>query len=139
MQHAQPPRREVLEPAGERLQLAVREPDGDRVDAEVAAREILGDRRAELDLGQRTRALVALAARLGEVDLAGRGRGAEALVDERLLAQQPRRGRRVALHHEIEVPRLAPEQRVADRAADHPDAGNVRQSVEKRIRARHLA
>ena len=32
--------------AGDRLQLAVGEPHGDRVDGEVAAREVLGDRRA---------------------------------------------------------------------------------------------
>ena len=95
MQRAQPPRREILEPARERLERAVGEPHGDRVDAEVAPREVLGDRGAELDLGQRTRPLVALAARRGEVDLAGRRGGAEALVHERLArpaaARRPRR------------------------------------------------
>ncbi len=51
---------------------------------EVAAREVLRDRRAELDLRQRARPRVALAARAREVEgeLAGaHRRGAEALVD----------------------------------------------------------
>src|SRR4051812_33592886 len=48
-------------------------------------------------------------------------------------AAQPPGGRRgVALHHQIEVARLAPEQRVAHRAADDPDAGKVGQRREQR-------
>ena len=138
MQGAQAVLREVLERAGDGLELAVGQPDGDRVDAEVAAREVLGDRRAELDVGQRTRMRVALAPRRGEVDGAGRVRGPEALVDDRAVAEPLRGGRRVALHHEIEVARVAPEQRVADRAAHHPDARQVRQGVEHGRRAGHL-
>ena len=40
----------------------------------------------------------------------------------------------VALHHEIEVARRAAEQRVADGAADDPDARDVRQRLEQRRR-----
>ena len=47
---------------------AVGEPHGDRVDGEVPPREVLAQRGAELDVGQRTRALVALAAGGGDVD-----------------------------------------------------------------------
>ena len=57
VQHAQPPRREVLERARHRLERAVGEPHGERVDAEVAPRQVLAQRDAELDLRQRTRAL----------------------------------------------------------------------------------
>ena len=131
MQHAQPPRREVLQRARDRLQLPVREPHRDRVDGEVAAREVLGDRRAELDLRQRTRLLVALAPRGGEVDDAARGRGAEALVQQRLLPQQPRHLGGVALDHQVEVARVAAEQRVTHRAADHPHARDVLEGVEQ--------
>ena len=139
MEHAQAPRGEIVEPARERLERAVGEPGGDRVDAEVAPRQVLAQRDAELDLRQRTRALVALPAGGGDVDLAdGRG-GAEAVVQHRVLAEPPRDGRGVALHHEIEVARLAADQRVADRAADDPDARHVGQRVEHRRRPGQVA
>ena len=139
MQGAQPPRGEVVERARERLERAVGEPDGERVDAEVAPREVLAQRDAELDLRQRTRVLVALAAGGGDVDLPdGRG-GAEAVVEHRVLAEPPRGGRGVALHHEIEVARLAADQRVADRAADDPDARDVRQRRRTGARAGQVA
>ncbi len=86
-------------------------------------------RRAELHLGQRARRRVALAPRRGEVEdvLAGLdGGGPEALVDGQLAARALRGaagdGERVALHDEVELARLAPEQRVAHGAADDPDA-----------------
>ena len=138
VQHAQPPRREVLERVRHRLQLPVREPHRDRVDGEVAAREVFRDRRAELDLRQRTRLLVALAPRGGEVDDAVRGRRPEALVQQRLLPQPPRDLGGVALHHQIEVPRVAAEQRVAHRAAHDPDARDVFERVEQLPRAGDL-
>ena len=139
MQDAQLVRGEVLEPAGHGAQLAVGKAYRDRVDAEVAPLEVLVDRRAQLDVGQRTGALVALAPGRGDVDVPVGRRGAEALVHERLLPQPPRGLRRVALDHEIEVARVAPEQRVAHRTAHHPDAGEVGQGVEERRRAGRLS
>ena len=44
MQGAQLPRGEVVERARERLERAVGQSDGERVDAEVAAREVLAQR-----------------------------------------------------------------------------------------------
>ena len=57
----------------------------------------------------------------------------------RVLAEPPRRRLGVALHHEIEVARLAAEQRVADGAADDPDPRDVRQRVEQRRRTGQAA
>ena len=57
--------------------------------------------------------------------------GAEAVVHHRVLAQPPGHGLRVALHHQIEVARRAAEQRIADGAADDPDARDVRQRLEQ--------
>ena len=62
---------EVLEAAERVQQLAAPRPrhaEGDGVDAEVAPREVLLDRRAGAHLGQRAGPRVALAAQLGEVD-----------------------------------------------------------------------
>ena len=85
---------------------------------EVAAREVLGDRRAELDVGQRARMRVALAPRRGEVDRRrSTCRGAEALVDDRVVAEPPRgrpprrprpRGRGRAASRPSSVSRTAP-------------------------------
>ena len=55
---------------GRAAQLAVRQSQRERVDREVAPREVLGQRRAERDVGQRARPLVGLAPR------ASRGRAA---------------------------------------------------------------
>ena len=50
VQHAQPAGFQVLPRAGVGHQLAVRQMQGDRVDREVAAREIVGQRGPELDI-----------------------------------------------------------------------------------------
>ncbi len=139
MQRPQPPPREVLERARHRLELAVGESHGERVDAEVAPLQVLAQRDAELDVGQRTRARVAFAAGGGDVDLADRRGGAEAVVHQRVLAQQPRHRLRVALHHEIEVARPVAEQRVANGPADDPDPRDVSKGVEDRRRTGHAA
>ena len=85
MQHAQATVREVLQRVGHRAQLAplrTAERDGDRVDGEVAAKQVLL-RRARAHLGQGARRGVGLGAAAGDVDApAGPGdeRRAEALV-----------------------------------------------------------
>ena len=65
--------------------------DRDRVDGEVAPREVLLDRRAELHVRQRTGARVGLAPRAGDVERERRRsdrRGAEALVHHQLPAER---------------------------------------------------
>ncbi len=128
MEHAQRARREVLPRACVVGQLAVREVQGDRVDGEVAAREVLRQRGAELDVGQRPGPLVALTAGSREVERGPRSlhRGRpEPLVRGHGAAQPFRRaarhGHRVALDHEVELVRRTAEQDVAHGAADHVD------------------
>jgi hypothetical protein len=60
---------------------------------------------------------------------------AEALVQQRLLAQAPRHLGGVALHHQVEVARVAAEQRVAHRAAHDPHPRDVVEGVEELPRA----
>ena len=116
MQDPQPPRLEVLARARQPDQLAVLEVQGDRVDGEVAPLEVLAQGRAELNLRQRPRALVALAARAREVEghavELDRG-GSEPLVRDDTTADAPRDLERVALDHEVELVRLAAQQQVA--------------------------
>ena len=124
VQDAQDARLEVLDRARDGAQLAV-EAERHRVDGQVAAAEVLVERRG-LDLGQRARAQVALAR--------ARGRG-------RSRSRRARRGRcrsgrgrwpspprrasgavEVALDDEVDLARAAAEQQVADGAADDVDA-----------------
>jgi len=102
---------EVLERAVGGEQLTVGEGHRDRVDGEVAAREILLDAR-RLDLGQRPRRRVALAARHRQIDAPahpGRGRGPERVVRGDLAAERAGEFRRVALDDEVELARRAAE------------------------------
>ena len=109
------------------------EPQRERVDGEVAPREVLLERGAELDVGQRARPRVALSpARVAEVEHARRRRARSRSRSGRARRTSPpsrsaaRRatGTRVALDDEVELARVAPEQQVAHRAADDPDAGS---------------
>ncbi len=123
MEHPQPRAGEILERVLGRDQLA-RERDGDRVDGEVAAVEVLLERRRR-HLGERAGRRVALAAGHRDVDapaLAGRGRGPEGIVDGELAAERARERRRIALDDEIQLARGKPERDVAHEAADHRDA-----------------
>ena len=125
VQHAQAPRLEVLARPRQPDQLAVREVQGDRVDAEVAPLQVLADRRAELDLGEQAPAAVALAAGAREVEdraigKLDRGRP-EPLVLDDTTAGAACHGHRVALDHEVELVWLAFQQQVAHGAADHVD------------------
>jgi hypothetical protein len=112
VQHPERAGREIVRGTRVVGQLAVREVQRDRVDREIAPRQVLGQRRAELDVRQRPRALVALASRPGEVEHRVRGghRGRpEPLVHRHLAAQALRRaarhGHRIALDHEVELVR----------------------------------
>ncbi len=127
-------------PVGER---AVGEADRDRVDGEVPAREVLPQRRAELDVRQRARPGVALAPGAGEIEGdAGRGdrRRPEALVDGQraaaALRRTPRDGQRVALDDQVELARDLAAQRVADGAADDVHARFPRDGGEHDVGAR---
>jgi hypothetical protein len=125
VEHAQHAGGEVLagaRPLGER---AVGQPQRDRVDGEVAPREVLLDARARRDVGQRARPRVGLGARADHVERRGpraHGGRAEAVVDDDVAAE-PLRGapgdrRRVALDHDVQLARHGAQQRVADGAAD---------------------
>ena len=97
MEDAQDARLEVLDRARDRAQRAV-EAERHRVDGHVAAAEVLLQR-GGLDLGQRARARVALAARAGEVDRAvaeQHARGAEAVVRGRRSRRAAPRRRRAS-------------------------------------------
>ena len=137
MEHAQDAGVEVLARSRPGGQVAVGEADRHRVDGEVPARQVLLERRAELDRGQRPGPLVALAARAGDVEgeLAGADRrGPEALVDDQLpadpLGREACDRRRVALDDEVELARDLPAQRVAHRAPDDVHAGRARDGGE---------
>jgi hypothetical protein len=128
VQHAERPGVEVLAGARSEDQLAVGEMQGDRVDREVAALQVLAQRRAELDVRQRARPLVALPAGAGDVEDRVRRlnrHGAEAIVHDRPPAQRLRHapGDRhgIALDDEVELLRRAAQQHVAHGAADHVD------------------
>ena len=140
MEHAQHARVEVRPRARRAVQLAVGQPQRERVDREVAPREVVLERRAELHDRQRAGLGIALAPRSGEVErgvrASHRGR-AEALVHQHLAAEplgRPARDdQRVPLDDEVEVARHAAEQQVAHRAADHPDARLSAQRREHRL------
>ena len=134
VKHAQASRGEVRERVVGRLQdPSLRSPEWhrDRVDREVAAREVLGDG-AGPDLGQGARVWVALRAALRDVDPQPcaplHDRGAEAIVHGRVrvrhalgeLGDEPCG---VAAHDHVELSRLELEQQVAHRAADERDVG----------------
>ena len=124
MQDAQHARREVVERARPGGEPAVGEPQGDRVDGEVAPREVVGQRRAEPHVGQRPGPRVALRPRAGEVegDPAGaHRRGAEARMGDhgrrragprraarRRPRRPPRRGRARAAPRPSSRSRTAP-------------------------------
>ena len=105
------------------MQLPV-EAERHRVDGHVAAAEVLVERRG-FDLRQRPGAQVALAPRAGEVDRAVAEHdagGAEAVVGGGLPAEAGDRRLQVALHDEIDLPRAAAEEQVADGPAHDVDA-----------------
>ena len=94
MQHAHDAGVEVFAPAVRVAHLPGRQRRGHRVDREVAPSEIVVER-CRLDLRQRARLHIRLAARRGQVDhqVAGvHGRGPEALVPEQRPVPQPRKG-----------------------------------------------
>ena len=104
-------------------EIVARQADGHGVDGEVAAAQVLGQRRG-LDAGQRPGLVVGLAAGGGQVEgtaAGAHGGGAESLVLAGIAAQ--RRGQlagrpaRVALHRQVDVHRHLAEQQVAHRAA----------------------
>ena len=143
VEHAEDPGAQVFLRPGHAAQLAVRQSQRQRVDREVAPREVLGQRGAERDVGERARPLVGLAPRGRQVEqhpVRADGRRPEAVVRDHLAAgplrHPPRHRHGIALDDEIELARGPLEQRVADRAPDRPDAGLA---VERRQRGReHL-
>src|SRR5581483_9414578 len=114
-----------------------------RVDREVAAGQVLRQGGGP-DLGQGAGGRVGLAAGRGQVELELVGadpRGREALVRVDLAAQAPAELGGVALHDEVEVGSLPPEEEVAHRAAHqiHGRAGRgPAHAVEARERAQAL-
>ncbi len=135
-QRAQAARGEVLEAAERIEQLAASRPrhaEGDGVDAEIAPREILVDRRAGAHLGQRAGPRVALAAQPREVDplpaqldpCGGEARLPMHRDDLAASVAQPRRrrggeGGGVPTAGEVQLGRRDAGCEVADRAADGP-------------------
>ena len=135
VQDAQHPGLEVLERARPCLCMAVRHAHGNRVDGEVAAREILGHGRAELHVGQGTRPGVRLPPRSRDVDTGDRV-GAEALMEGARLPQRARHGAGVPLDQQVQLARRATEQHVAHRPADDPDARQVTDGVRNEVECR---
>ena len=131
---------EVLERAAAPSQLPSSD-ERDRVDGEVAAPQVLLERR-RAHVGQRARARVGLRARARPGRRRSRRRrprrGAEALVRRPPTAPSAaaRRGAGVALDDEVELARRAAEQRVAHGAADDPDVGALVERVEQPPRRR---
>ena len=132
MQHAQDAGLEVLERAGHGADRAV-EAERDRVDRHVAAAQVVLERR-RLDVGQRARRGVALAPRAHEVVAAGPDddeHRAEAIVGRHRAAEARGRVVDVALGDEVDLPRDALEEQVADRPADEMDAVSGPEAVER--------
>jgi hypothetical protein len=134
VQDAQQAGAQVVLRAGPAGQVPVGEPQREGVDREVAAREVVGQRRPELDVGQRAGARVRLPPRARDVErrpVRAHGGGPEALVDEHVAPQPgggvPRHGDRVALDDDVEIARLEAQQQVAHGAADDPGARLVAQ------------
>ena len=130
MQHAQDAGAQIGAGVVPLHDLVVGQPDGDGVDAEVPPRQVLLDRSAELDIGERTRPGVGLAARAGQVErepVGEHGRRPEPIVDGQRAAdalRRPARDRhRVTLDDEVEFARGAAQQRVAHGPADDVHAG----------------
>ena len=140
MQDAQHALVEVLERAGvgvERAQRGRSQGHGDRVDGEVAARQIVLQA-ARPHLRQRARRRVGLGAGHDHVqaEVLGLDRGgAEALVLDLQRAVQPLGRRacgagRVALHHHVQVDGLrAPQEQVAHRSAHQVRARDVGEGI----------
>ncbi len=137
MQHPEAAGGQVLAGVVDHVQLPV-EGAGDGVDGEVAPAEVLGQR-GGTHVGQRPGRGVRLGPRPrdpdGEVPGPRLG-GAEALVHVDDLAELGGQRRGVALDDEVEVADRPPEQGVAHRAADHPDAGTPAEGVEHAGHAR---
>ena len=120
---------EVLARARVRGQAPVGRVHGDRVDAEVAPGEILGQRHAEPHVGQRSGRRVGLRPGARHVEHRGRrvdGGRPEALVDGHLAPEALGRaagdGLGGALDDEVELGGHPPQERVAHGAADHVHA-----------------
>ena len=123
VQHAEAAVFEVLQSVRGGGQLPVDERDRDRVDREVAALEILGQRRG-LNLGQRSRMGVRLAARLRDVidePVQQHGRRPEPIVPGERPAERPRVSICIALDDQVEVDRRLAQQQVPYRATHQID------------------
>ena len=138
-QHAGAARSSRARPLGER---AVGEPQRDRVDREVAPREVLLDRRAGRDVGQRARVRVALRAsrddvegRRGERTVAVPKRSWTTMSPPSRSAARRATGDGVALDDDVELARDAAQQRVAHGAADDVHARLAAERVQHGGRA----
>ncbi len=117
------------------------ERDRDRVDGEVASRQVLGQP-GRGHVGQRAGTRVGLGPRAGDVvgeAVEPHGRGPEPVVDPDAAAQRLRHCRRVSLDDEVEVDWGSAQQQIPDRAADEVDAGRVLENTEQRPGRRQRA
>jgi len=123
----------------DQLRLALKRP-GDRVDGEVAPRQVLFER-GGLDLGERPRCRIGLGAGAGEVELPFpelcRG-GQEPLVLEHFAAQAPSDRGRVSLDRHIEGNRGPVQHQVTHGAANQIQrrpGGGLAEAIQLRYRA----